>query len=171
MKNKHSIGAVLVLEAIVLVLVFCFDLLMISGVSGLEKSFAYFIDVPSLLLIVLVVAPALFVSGMGRDFLNAFSVGKREYSLRQLKRCLEAVQMVQKMIICGTAMSGIISVVMILWMLFEKPELDETWLGPCLAVSILVVFYAVILEFFLIPVKANVQNTITDLMDVEDEEA
>lgn len=68
MKKKHSIGAVLVLEAIVLVLVFCFDLLMISGVSGLAKSFAYFIDVPSFLLIVLVVAPALFVSGMGRDF-------------------------------------------------------------------------------------------------------
>ncbi len=165
MKKKHSIGAVLGFEVVVFLAVFCLNVLVVSGVDGLGRTFQYYMDVPSILLIVLVVAPALFASGMGRDFLNVFSVGKKEYSLRQLKRSLESIRMVQKLIICGAALAGIISLVTIL---YELEDLVS--LGPCLAVTIISAFYAVMLEFLLLPVKANVQNAITDLMDVGDEE-
>lgn len=166
MKKKHSIGAVLGLEVVVFLAVFCVNVLIVSGVEGLVGSLAgSFIDFPSILLILLVVVPALYVSGMGRDFLNAFTVGKKKYSLIQLKHSLEAIQMVQKLIICGAALSGTVAIVTILYMMVELATL-----GPSMAVVVLSAFYAVMLEFFLIPVKANVQNAITDLMDVGDEE-
>lgn len=165
MKKKHSIGAVLGLEVVVFLAVFCLNVLMVSGGDGLVRAFQYYIDMPSVFMILLVVVPALFASGMGRDFLNVFSVGKKEYSLRQLKRSLESIRMVQKLIICGATLASIIALVTILY------ELENlATLGPCLAVTIISAFYAVMLEFLLLPVKANVQNAITDLMDVGDEE-
>lgn len=161
MKKKISIGRVLFWEIIVFVIVFLINVLMCGGIHGIS----HFIDTPSILSIILIVAPALLVSGMGHDFINAFTVGKKQYSLRQLKRSAEAVQMVQRLVICGGGLSSVIAIVTLLSML-DSPST----IGPNLAVAILVVFYAIVIEFLLIPLKANVQNAITDMMDVEDEE-
>ena len=74
--------------------------------------------------------------------------------------------MVQRLIPCGAGISVLIAIVVLLSRLD-----DPSVLGPNLAVANLVVFYMFILEFLLLPLKAHVQNAITDLMDVEDEEA
>ena len=167
MKRKISVGTVLLLEALVLIIVLVFNLCISWGFGdNILHAFSFLLDLPSILLILMMVAPALLVSGMGKDFLRAFSVGKKDYTLRELERSLEAVSTVQKIIFCAAAISGMIALVTILYQIS-----DISYLGPCMAVAGLVVLYAAILEFFLIPVKANVQNTITDLMDVEDEEA
>ena len=165
MKKKFNIGTVLLLEMVVLLVVFVINLIFCQGAEWLI-SMANFIDLASLLLIVLIVVPALWLSGMGQDFLRSFSIGKREYSLRELKRSLEAVQMVQRMLIYGALITSIVAVVIIL-----KVIGDFALIGPNLAVAVLVIFYAAILEFLLILLKANTQNAITDLMEVEDEEA
>lgn len=167
MKKKISVGTVLLLEALVLIFVLAFNLCVSWGFGDDALRVIYLLlDAPSILLILMMVAPALLVSGMGRDFLHAFSVGKKDYTLRELKRSLEAVSAVQKIIFCAAAISGMIAFITILHRMS-----DISHLGPCLAVAVLVVFYAAILEFFLIPVKANIQNAITDMMDVEDAEA
>ena len=163
--KKPSIGVVLLLEIVVFVVLFLLNVLM-NGGSQMVGQFAIFIDLPSLLSIFLCVAPALLVSGMGRDFLHAFSLGKKEYSLRELKKSLEAVKMVQLLVICGAMIAAIISFCSLLYSME-----DLATLGPCLVVITLSVFYATVLEFLLIPLKAHVQNAITDLMGVEDEEA
>lgn len=74
--------------------------------------------------------------------------------------------MVQRMLIYGALMTSLMAVVIIL-----KVISDTALIGPNLAVAVLVIFYAAILEFLLIILKANTQNAITDLLDVEDEEA
>lgn len=165
MKKKNSVGKVLLLSVVVFTIFFWFNILMNMGAQGLEM-FTNFFDLPALILILLLVVPMLVVSGSGRDFLNTFSIGKKEYPIRSLKRSLEAVQLVQKLILYSSIISCIMAIVTILTCLE-----DTATLGPCLAVAMLIVFYAAVLELFLIPVKAKVQNAITDLMDVEDEEA
>lgn len=162
MKKKHSIGMVLLWEAIVFAIMFSVNLLITTG--SIFRRLGYFIDTPSILVIVLIVAPALVVSGMGKDFGRAFTVGKKEYSLQQLKRSAEAVQMVQRLVVCGAGIAVVMSLVVIMAML----DTIET-IGPNLAVAVLAVFYAFIIEFLLVPLKANVQNAITDMMDVSDE--
>lgn len=162
MKKKHSIGTVLLWEVIVFAIMFSVNLLITAG--GIISKLRYFIDTPSILVIVLIVAPALVVSGMGKDFGRAFTVGKKEYSLHQLKRSAEAVQMVQRLVVCGAGITVVMSLVVIMCML----DTIET-IGPNLAVAVLAVFYAFIIEFLLAPLKANVQNAITDMMDVSDE--
>ena len=164
MKKKNSVGKVLLMSVVVFTIFFWFNM-MNMGTKGLEM-FTNFFDLPALILILLLVVPMLVVSGSGRDFLNVFSIGKKEYPIRSLKRSLEAVQLVQKLILYSSIISCIIAFVTILTCLE-----DAATLGPCLAVAMLIVFYAAVLELFLIPVKAKVQNAITDLMDVEDEEA
>ena len=154
MKKNNSVGKVLLLSVLVFTIFFWFNIFMNMGTKGLEM-FTNFFDLPAMLLLLLLVVPMLVVSGSGRD-----------YPIRCLKRSLEAVQLVQKLILYSSMISSIIAFVTILTCLE-----DTATLGPCLAVAILIVFYAAILELFLIPVKAKVQNAITDLMDVEDEEA
>ena len=165
MKKKNSVGKVLLMSVVVFAIFFWFNILMSMGTKGLEM-FTNFFDLPALILLLLLVVPMLVVSGSGRDFLNVFSIGKKEYPIRSLKRSLEAVQLVQKLILYSSMISCIMAIVTILTCLE-----DTATLGPCLAVAMLIVFYAAVLELFLIPVKAKVQNAITDLMDVEDEEA
>lgn len=162
MKKKHSIGMVLLLEVIVFVIMFSVNSLIMAG--SVTRILANFIDFPSIVVIVLIVAPALIVSGMGKDFGRAFTVGKKEYSLHQLKRSAEAVQMVQRLVVCGAGITVVMSLVVIM----GKLDTIET-IGPNLAVAVLAAFYAFIIEFLLVPLKANLQNAITDMMDVSDE--
>lgn len=165
MKKKKSVGKVLLMSVVAFTVFFWFNILCNMGAKGIEM-YVNFFDLPAMILILLLVVPMLVISGSGRDFLNAFSIGKKEYSIRSLKRSLEAVQLVQKLILYSSIISCIMAIVTILTCLE-----DPATLGPCLAVAVLIIFYAAILELFLIPVKAKVQNAITDLMDVEDEEA
>lgn len=164
--KKPAIVVVLLLEMAVFIAVFIFTIMMGFGVQSLGYSVSYFVDIPSLLMILLCVAPALLVTGMGKDFVHAFSIGKKKLSLRELKKCLEAVKMVQLLAICGAAFSGTISFCALLYNMN-----DLSSIGPSLAIITLSAFYATLLEFLLIPLKAHVQNAITEVMGVEDEEA
>lgn len=167
MKKKHSVGIILLLEFVVFALVICINLGACNTVGfDIFPALQYLIDTPSLLLIILMVIPALAVSGMGRDFLRIFTVGRKNYTLRELKRTLEATLLTQKIIICAACISMMISFIVFLHNLENLSAI-----GPNLAVAALAIFYAACLEFFLAPLKANVQNAIFDLMDVEDEEA
>ena len=165
MKRKLSIKVVLLIELVIFLIIFALNVLVCSGTEGLSRV-GNFIDMPSIICILLVVIPVLWVSGMGRDFLNSFSVGQKEYTLSQLKRILESIIMVQRLIVCGAGITAVIGIITILTRLDHL----ET-MGANLAVVLLVVFYTVVLELFLITLRANTQNVITDMMDSENEEA
>ena len=155
MKN---IRLVLIGELILIVGIFVFNIFM--GSWGLA-AITWFIDLPSLLLILLVLIPGLLIMGEWKDFLRAFSVGIKPYSLLQLKNIIEAVGAAQKLTIFGALLAIFISGMLILGRL-DDPRL----IGPNMAVCLLAGFYAVIIEFLLLPLRLNAERKMNEEMDL-----
>ena len=156
---KTNIRIILLGELILLVAVFGFNLIL-TGWSG---SFLWFIDLPSLLLIVLVLVPGLMIMREWKDFVRSFSVGIRQYSLLELKNITEAVIAAQKLTVYGSLFAILVSLIVLLGKLDEPSSL-----GPNMAVCLLTGFYAVVVEFFLLPLRLNVERKMNEEMDMED---
>lgn len=163
MKRKTS-GFIILFEGCMILLTYCVTVLISGGTSVLSR-FSNFIDLPSLVMLLLFTVPVLFASGMAKDFAMAFQLGKKQCSLVQLKKTLEAVKMLQRMVLCGAGFTAMISMVIIL----ETVD-DLAAVGLCMAVASLTVLYGIIVEALLIPLSAYVQNHITEAMHVEEEE-
>ena len=159
---KKNIRLVLVGELILFIGIFLFNILMDnSGISQI----AWFIDLPSILLIALVLIPGLVIMGEWKDFIKAFSVGIKPYSLLELKNIIEAVRAAQKLTIYGALFAIIISGVILLGRLD-----DPSTIGPNLAICFLSGFYAVIIEFLLLPLSLNAERKMNEEMDLGDDE-
>ena len=89
---KKNIRVVLVGELILFAAVFIFNVFMCS--DGMSSAL-WFIDLPSLIMILMVLIPGLLILGEWKDFTKAFSVGIREYSLLELKNIIGAVDAAQ----------------------------------------------------------------------------
>ena len=79
---KKNIRVILFGELLLIAAVFLYNISINSGLS----SIAWFIDLPSILLILLILIPGLLIMGEWKDFIKAFSVGIKEslkISLRQ----------------------------------------------------------------------------------------
>ena len=163
MKRKTS-GFIILFEGRMILLTYCV-IVLFSGGTEMLSTVSNFIDLPSLAILLLFTVPVLVASGMGNDFLMAFQMGKKQCSLVQMKKTLEAVRLLQRLVLCGAGFAAMISIVLILRGLDEPSAI-----GPNLAVAILAVLYGIIIESLLIPLSAYVQNHITDAMHVEEEE-
>ena len=161
MKNK-SVIPTLVLELIIVVAV-----IVVTSIfcAGIYFPMANFIDFPTMILLLLFVIPSIIVSGRGKSFLQAFSIGKKEYRLMEMKKSLEAVKLVEKFVLCGTLLCLVVTLIVILHTL-----MDPSAIGPNVAIALVSIFYCVILEFFLVTIEAHVQNAVIDAMNIEDEE-
>ena len=161
---KKNIRLVLLGELIVFFAGFAFLLVVSSGVEGLLTSIAWYLDIPSLILIFIPLVFGLMVMGAWKDFVKSFSVGIKPFSLLELKNIIGAVDMAQKLAFCGAIFAIITSGIMILGNLS-----DYSKLGPNLAVCFLSGFYATMVEFFLLPLKLNAERKMNEEMDFEDE--
>ncbi len=158
MKN---IRMVLLGELVLFLAVFALNIVMGNwGVS----SVAFFIDLPSIMLIVLILVPGLIIMGEWKDFVRSFSVGLKKYSLLELKNIVGAVEAAQKLTVYGALMAIIISAVLMLGRLD-----DLSLIGVNLAICFLAGFYAVIIEFFLLPLRLNAERKMNEEMDFGDE--
>ena len=157
---KKNIRVVLIGQLLLLVAVFIFNVVSGFGVS----SMIWFIDMPSILLILIVLIPGLLIMGEWKDFIKAFSVGIKEYRLLELKNITEAVSAAQKLTVYGALFAIIISAVLVMGQLN-----DPSTIGPNLAVCFLAGFYAVIIEFFLLPLRLNAERKMNEEMDLGDE--
>ena len=158
---KKNIRLVLLGELVLFVAVFLFNVLMWKPAFS---SISWFIDLPSLLLILMILIPGLLIMGEWKDFVKAFSVGIHDYSLLELKNIIEAVDAAQKLTLHGALFAIIISGVLLLGQLD-----DASTIGPRLAICFLAGFYAVIIEFFLLPLKLNAKRKMNEEMDLGDE--
>lgn len=158
---KKNIRTVLLGELILFIAIFLFNVIM--GSWGLS-AIVWFLDIPSLLVIAMVFIPGLIIMGEWKDFIRSFSVGIKQYSLLELKNIIEAVGAAQKMTIYGAFFAIIISGILLMGRLD-----DPSTIGPNLAVCFLAGFYAVILEFFLLPLKLNAERKMNEEMDMGDE--
>ena len=156
---KKNIRVILFGELVLLILIF---LLCLS--NGAISSIIWFVDFPSMILIVLALIPGLLIMGEWKDFLKAFSVGIRHYKLLELKNIIGAVAAAQKLTVLGALFSVITSGIL----LVGQPD-DLTTIGPGLAVCFLSGLYAVIVEFFLLPLRLNAERKMNEEMDLGDE--
>jgi flagellar motor component MotA len=155
MKN---IRLVLIGELILFIVVFMLNVL---GGSWGMSAICWFLDFPSLLLIVLIFVPGLLIMGEWKDFIKAFSVGIKPYSLLELKNIIGAVDAAQKLTIYAALFAIIISGVLVLGRLD-----DPSTIGPNLAVCFLAGLYAVIIEFLLLPLRLNAERKMNEEMDL-----
>ena len=155
MKN---IRLVLLGELILFLVIFFFTVL--AGGWGLS-TVTWFLDIPSFFLIALVFFPGLLIMGAWKDFVKAFSVGIKPFTLFQLKNIIEAVDAAQKLTIYAALFAIIISGVLLMGRLD-----DPSTLGPNLAVCFLSGFYAVIIEFLLLPLRLNAERKMNEEMDL-----
>ena len=125
------------------------------------SAIAWFLDIPSILLITLVLIPGLLIMGAWNDFIKAFSVGLKPFSLLELKNIIEAVGAAQKLTIFGALFAIIISGVLLMGRLD-----DPATIGPNLAICFLSGFYAVIIEFLLLPLRLNAERKMNEEMDL-----
>ena len=158
---KKNIRTVLLGELILFLVVFLISTL---GTSFGFSAMLWFLDWPSLILVLIILIPGLIIMGEWKDFCKSFSVGIKDFRLLELKNIIEAVGAAQKLTIFGALFAIIISAVLLMGHLSEP----ETF-GPSLAVCFLSGFYAVIIEFFLLPLKLNAERKMNEEMDIEDE--
>lgn len=156
-RTMKNIRFILLGELILFAAVFI--LTMLLGNGGLSVA-AWFLDLPSLLIIVLVLIPGLLIMGAWKDFVKSFSVGIRKYSLLELKNIINAVAAAQKLTVFAALFAIIISAVQLLGR-FEDPST----IGPNLAVCFLSGFYALILEFLLLPLRLNAEKKMNEEAD------
>lgn len=158
MKN---IRVILLGELILLIATFLINILW--GIGGIS-SIRWFIDLPSLILIVLVLVPGLLIMGVWKDLIKSFSVGIKKYSLLELKNIVGAVDAAQKLTVFAALFAIVISGVLILGNVDDLSKL-----GPNLAVCFISGLYAVIVEFFLLPLRLNAERKMNEEMDFDNE--
>ncbi len=160
-RKKMDIGKMLLIEMLVIIVGLMYTLMATGGANDIVM----LIDMPTLFLIILFCVPVLIISGLWKDFIKAFSVSKQKYSIAQLRRCLEAVLVTQKLVLISSFFIAFISIITLL----KKLDVPES-LGPNLAVICLSGLYAAIIEFLLLPLKTNVQVTLIHEMEISNEE-
>ncbi len=158
---KKNIRLVLLGELLLFIIVFFISTL---GTSFGLSAIAWFLDWPSLILVLLILIPGLIIMGEWKDFLKSFSVGIKDFRLLELKNIIGAVDAAQKLTIFGALFAIITSAILLMGNLSEPEKI-----GPNLAVCFLAGFYAVIIEFFLLPLKLNAERKMNEEMDLEDE--
>ena len=121
-----------------------------------------FVDLPSLLIILLICIPLLISSGLLKDFNNAFRIAlskKAEYGLIEIKRAIEAVSLTIKTLLCAGTFLFAASLLQILKMFSDPAEL-----GPHIAVSLLTLIYTLIFALMLLPIKSILNIRIIEFM-------
>ena len=110
------------------------------------------IDAPSLLLIVSFMLFMLFVSEELGDFFMAFSIifsKNKEISMQELKLALHAVNTAMISVITAGVFGSIAPILMLLGSMSNSEKF-----GANIAVSLLMLFYAIVIVMFLIPVRS-----------------
>ena len=123
--------------------------------SGGVQAIGYFIDRPSLLLVVGTTFLVLAVSGLLHDFWQGFCIvcDRKVYNQNEIKDSWMAM----KMTLLVIPLAGIFAFVVGLVSLMATLEgLD--YLGANLAVAMLTIFYSALLDIFLIPITVRLRK-------------
>lgn len=158
---KKNIRLVLLGELLLFIIVF---LILTLGTGFGTSAILWFLDFPSIIVILLILIPGLIIMGEWKDFVKSFSVGIKDYRLLELKNIIEAVAAAQKLTVFAALFAIIISGVLVMGNLS-----DPETIGPNLAVCFLSGFYAVLIEFILLPLRLNAERKMNEEMDMEDE--
>lgn len=135
------------------------------GYGGIELyRFSYLVDIPSLVIVLVFTVPVLFKSGVWKDFKRAWRLLRKNYicHLSELRRTLDVVEMMQKQVIYAGVICMLLSLITMLGNLSDLASV-----GPNMAVAILTMLYALVLEMLLLPLQLEVKRRIIDYMEVD----
>lgn len=124
--------------------------------------FPYFVDMPSMLMLLLITFPMLISSGLLKDFNRSFKLvisKKQEVTLTQLKRSLEAVNYVIKTLLYVSIFTVVSTLVIV-----YGSVTDTRMLYANLAVAVLPMVYGFFLILILLPVKTRLKVMIIDFV-------
>lgn len=128
------------------------------------QRFLFLMDMPSLIIILIFTVPVLFRGGVWKDFKRAWRLLRKDYNchLSEIRRSLDVVEMLQKQVLYAGVISLLLTLILILGMLSDLASL-----GPNLAVAILTMLYAMIIEMLLLPLQLEAKRRIIDYMEVD----
>lgn len=128
------------------------------------RQLLFLIDMPSLIIILIFTVPVLFRGGVWKDFKRAWRLLRKDYNchLSEIRRSLDVVEMLQKQVLYAGVISLLLTLILILGMLSDLASL-----GPNLAVAILTMLYAMIIEMLLLPLQLEAKRRIIDYMEVD----
>lgn len=144
-------------------------IILVTVITSYSISIYVFMDIPSLLLVLLLNIPILISSGLLKDLHNAFRIvfGKKSgYSLIEIKRAAEAVNMTIRTLLCSGAFLFLISMVTMLGHLD-----DPSILGPYLSAALLCPIYACGMAILLLPIKSILQVRTIEFMPLQENAA
>lgn len=142
---------------------------VLMGCSSGSFSLAYFIDLPSILMILLICIPILISAGLFGDFNNAFRIAlskKRDNSLIAIRRALEAVTLMIRTLLS----SGLFLLSFSLLMILRRLD-DLSALGPVLSVALITWAYTLIITLLLLPIKSILNVRMIEFMPEENVDA
>lgn len=145
------------------ILLYIICLIFISTLGG---NLSYFLDLPSLFIILALTLPMLLASGLLSDFFKGFSLMVKKvnlYSAIDLKRILEADKLAIRSLVIAGLVGSITGMIAILAHLNEP-----TKLGPALSVALITVLYSLIFISLILPVKAKVSSVLATLEQEQD---
>ena len=125
-------------------------------------------DIPSLCMILLIVIPILWVSGVGKSVSLAFRMiltGKWDVTLNELKKAEHGLQVLMSSLNTAGIFASVYSVLVVLSAVYRYEGMEMKFLCANLAVAILPLVYALIFRVLLIPIKAIVERHIIDFME------
>lgn len=142
-------------------------ILIISLQNSLGAGLAWITDPPTLLCMFVLTFPVLLKEGLGKDFIRAFKLLRKEYrcSFSELRHALDVVEMMQKQILCA----GVIVSFQGLFLLLHSLS-DLASIGPNTSVALLAVFYTAIFELLMLPLQIEAKRRIVDYIEQDAEE-
>lgn len=122
------------------------------------------LDFPSLVSLLILTLPILLENGMWKDFVRGFKLLRKSYtcSLAELKRTQDVIELLQKQIIYAAVIVTVFSSIIVLGFM-QTPSV----MGVNLAVALITVLYAAIMEMLLLPIHIEVKRRIIDYMEAE----
>lgn len=142
--------------------------LMLMTYRGGDKVFspAWFVDFPTLVIMIVFIVPVLMRGGLWKDFKRSLKMLRKDYVCRlsELRRTKDVLEMMQKQIWYAAILTMMVSIIYVMVNIS-----DPSLLGPNIAISVLTLFYAVIFEMLLLPLQLEVKRRIINYMDLETE--
>ncbi len=138
-----------------------FNMVSVGGISGYDK----FMDQSTLMLMILFTVAVLWLSGVGKDFLNGLQLAfteQKNYSRIKVQRACNAIKYTRTLIFMEAVFMIFICLVDIL---YQVDCADMNTLFPSLAVTILSVLYAFMAAVFLTILSAKLENMLASYME------
>lgn len=152
------IEVIAIVVSVVLMAVVC------GAQLGVGTVLTSLLDFPSLISLVALAFPILLRNGMWKDFVRGFKLLKKSYtcSLAELKRTLDVVELMQKQILYAGVILTAFAMIIVFGFL-QRPEV----LGVNVAVALITLLYAAVLEMLLLPLQIEAKRRIIDYMEAE----